>query len=191
MIYIFSCTNSYLPSYSQTGLADSDYKDYTDVIAADELAHVKALRATLGNRTAMSPAIDVSQGSSSALYQAAMYTTPPAMPNPFNAFASGVSFLIALIVFKDVGEFLCLTLLSCTLSYVQTADISSLRNLLWSTAGVTAYAGAAAGLNSTDVLSAAAKIMGIEASPCTASAMLLRSSSLMPVATVHSSILSI
>lgn len=134
------------------------------MIAADELAHVKALRATLGNRTAMSPAIDISQGTFNALYQAAMYPTPPAMPDPFDAFASGVNFLIASFIFEDVGESLCLTLLSCTLCYLQTADITSLRTPLWSTAGVTAYAGAAAGLNSTDVLSAAAKIMGIEVS---------------------------
>jgi Ferritin-like domain len=102
------------------------------VIAADELAHVKALRATLGNRTAISPAIDISQATFNALYQAAMYSTPPAMPDPFDAFANGVNFLIASFVFEDVGESLCLTLLSSTLCYVQAADIKSLRTHLWS-----------------------------------------------------------
>ena len=126
-----SCNNFYFTFIcTQTGLAGSEYENYANVIAADELAHVKALRATLGNRAAASPAIDISQATFNALYQAAMYPIPPAVADPFNAFASGVNFLIASFVFEDVGESLCSTLLSCTLCLRQAVVLTSLRIVL-------------------------------------------------------------
>ena len=89
----------------QPGLAASaTYGKLAAAISADELAHVKALRATLGYAAAKSPAIDLTQATFNTLFQSAVYgATVPTGAETFDPYQNELNFAIGAFIFEDVG----------------------------------------------------------------------------------------
>jgi len=73
-------------------------REYAEEIAADEEAHVKFLRAALGNKAVARPAIDIG----AAFTGAAMAASKNAIRG-FNAYGNELFFLHAAFIFEDVG----------------------------------------------------------------------------------------
>ena len=72
---------------------------YANEIAADELAHVRFLRATLGGFAVAEPTIDLATSFTTAAVAAGL--VPPG--GTFNPFADETSFLLGSYIFEDVG----------------------------------------------------------------------------------------
>ncbi len=81
---------------SAVPFSTSAYQQYAQEIAADELAHVRFLRAALGSAAVSRPAINLSTSFDAAAQAAGI---GPA----FNPFADEISFLLGAFVFEDVG----------------------------------------------------------------------------------------
>ena len=75
------------------------FQQYAEEIATDELNHVRAIRATLGNAAVARPTIDLND-SFTAAARAAGVIGPSAI---FNPFLDENSFLLAAFIFEDVG----------------------------------------------------------------------------------------
>lgn len=79
--------------------ANAAVRQYAEEIAADELAHVRFLRAVLGKRAVSRPTIDLQNSFTNAARAAGIIG--PA--DVFDPFADEVSFLFGAFVFEDVG----------------------------------------------------------------------------------------
>jgi Ferritin-like domain len=89
-----------------SGLAASaTYGQLAAAISADELAHVKALRATLGYAAAQSPALDLTAATFNTLFQTAMYGTGavPETAEIFNPYQNELNWALGAFIFEDVG----------------------------------------------------------------------------------------
>lgn len=83
---------------------DAVVGQYAREIAADELAHVSALRATLGTTvTVAQPAIDLGTGATSAFSVAAQAAGLVPAGGTFDPYASDENFLLGAYLFEDVG----------------------------------------------------------------------------------------
>ncbi len=74
-------------------------RQYAQTIAADEQAHVRALRAALGTAAAASPAIDVGPAFTTLALAAGLI----APGQTFNPYRDEISFLVGAFIFEDVG----------------------------------------------------------------------------------------
>jgi hypothetical protein len=87
---------------------DRNVSEYAREIAADELAHVNFLRATLGSAAVAQPQIDIGitpTGAFSSAARAAGFigATTTAAPTFFDPYASDLNFLYGAFIFEDVG----------------------------------------------------------------------------------------
>ena len=78
-------------------------QEYAREIAADELAHVTFLRATLGNAAVAQPAINISGDAGGAFTAAARAAGVVSSTGTFDPYASPNNFLIGAFIFEDVG----------------------------------------------------------------------------------------
>ena len=76
---------------------------YAREIAADEIAHVNFLRATLGNAAVAQPALNISGDASGAFTTAARAAGVVSATGTFDPYASPDNFLIGAFIFEDVG----------------------------------------------------------------------------------------
>ncbi|WP_263373250.1 ferritin-like domain-containing protein [Granulicella aggregans] len=81
---------------AQVQFATSAYANYANMIAQDELNHVRLLRAALGSSAVARPNIDLTAGFNAVASAAGIGST-------FNAFADENSFLVGAFAFEDVG----------------------------------------------------------------------------------------
>jgi Ferritin-like domain len=105
-LYSSVCLSSvFLLMTLQPGLADSaTYGKLAAAISADELAHVKALRATLGFAAAQSPALNISAATFNTLFQTAMYANGvPDGAETFDPYANELNWALGAFIFEDVG----------------------------------------------------------------------------------------
>ncbi|WP_375272668.1 ferritin-like domain-containing protein [Sphingomonas sp.] len=145
--YVYAVNGEGLPASQLTGtgrqgavtggrkanLTDRTVIQYAREIAADELAHVAALRATLGNAAVAQPAINIS-GAAGGPFTAAATAAGidlTASGGVFDPYANDDNFLLGAYIFEDVG--------------------------------VTAYQGASPLLTNVDIIDAAAGILAAEA----------------------------
>ena len=84
---------------TQVPFVNKAIQSYCQTLAADELTHVRFLKATLGSAAVAEPTIDLST-SFTTLAQAALLIKPG---QTFNPFADDVSFLLGAYIFEDVG----------------------------------------------------------------------------------------
>ena len=87
----------------QVNFSDQIVAQYAREIAADELAHVKFLRAQLGNSAVAQPAIDIGVGPNSAFSAAARAAGLIGAGETFDPYASDENFLLGAFIFEDVG----------------------------------------------------------------------------------------
>ena len=118
--YLYATTGAGLPAGMRTGtvgtqgavtatgatavpFTDPIVRQYAREIAADEMAHVRFLRAALGNAAVAEPAIDIGVGPNNAFSNAARAATLIGAGATFNPYASDEAFLIGAFIFEDVG----------------------------------------------------------------------------------------
>jgi hypothetical protein len=81
---------------AQVSFATAAYASYANLIAQDELNHVRLLRTALGSSAVARPNIDLTAGFNAVASAAGIGST-------FNAFADENSFLVGAFAFEDVG----------------------------------------------------------------------------------------
>jgi hypothetical protein len=81
---------------AQVNFATAAYASYANLIAQDELNHVRLLRAALGTSAVARPNIDLTAGFNAVASAAGIGSS-------FNAFADENSFLVGAFAFEDVG----------------------------------------------------------------------------------------
>lgn len=118
--YAFAITGSAIAADLQTGIttagaqgaatggrqvtfATPSIRQYAAEIAADELAHVKFLRATLSTLAVAQPAIDLGVTATSAFSRAAQAAGVVPAGTAFDAYANEETFLLAAYIFEDTG----------------------------------------------------------------------------------------
>jgi Ferritin-like domain len=92
--------------------ASATYGKLAAAISADELAHVKALRTTLGFAAAQSPALNISAATFNILFKTAMYGGEiPVEGETFDPYVNELNWAVGAFIFEDVGVTgACLTL---------------------------------------------------------------------------------
>jgi Ferritin-like domain len=99
---------------------------YAKEIAADELAHVKFLRTTIGSVVVAQPAIDVGVSATGAFSAAAQAAGVVAAGAAFDPYASDEAFLLGAYIFEDVG----------VTAYKGAASLLSQKSFLEAAAGI-------------------------------------------------------
>jgi len=87
----------------QVNFTDPVVAQYAREIAADEVAHVKFLRAQLGTSAIAQPAIDIGSTPSGAFSSAARAAGLIGAGESFDPYANDENFLLAAYIFEDVG----------------------------------------------------------------------------------------
>lgn len=87
----------------RVNFTDPIVASYAQEIAADEFAHVDALRTLLGSNAVAQPAIDVGVGPNNAFSKAAQAAGLISANQGFDVYASDETFLLGAFIFEDVG----------------------------------------------------------------------------------------
>jgi hypothetical protein len=87
----------------KVNFTDTVVRQYANEIAADEIAHVKFLRAQLGTAAVAQPAIDVGTDPNGAFSSAARAAGLVAAGQAFDPYANDENFLLGAFIFEDVG----------------------------------------------------------------------------------------
>jgi hypothetical protein len=115
--YLFAATGAGLPANQLTGsgtqgavtggrqvnFQDNLVRQYAREIAADEAAHVAAIRQALGNAAVSQPAINISGDANGPFTAAARTAGVIPSTGTFDPYASDSNFLLAAFLFEDVG----------------------------------------------------------------------------------------
>jgi hypothetical protein len=127
---------------AQVQFATAAYASYANLIAQDELNHVRLLRTALGSSAVSRPNIDLTAGFNAVASAAGIGST-------FNAFADENSFLVGAFAFEDVG----------VTAYTGAAALLTVAGNLNAAAGIQAVEAYHAGIIRT-IIAGAASVPG-------------------------------
>ena len=94
-----TCNVGTVTGGSQVPFVSSSIAQYAQIIASDELQHVRFLREVLGSSAVAEPSIDLSASFTNLAIAAGLIVAG----QTFNPFSSDVAFLLGAFIFEDVG----------------------------------------------------------------------------------------